>query len=174
MPKTKEPKLTIKQANGATALTKEGLRYLLRLYEIAYSVDLSMEYAKLHPRRSKPVMIGDTTKCRLCEETKTLDRAHIIPIAITNKIHVDGAPIEFLKHAIALCPTHHRQYDKYQLDETHKSILKDFIKRNKYDLGLAYTLEGIELLNVNSRTKIDIGRRLDIAWNWWREYCYGN
>ena len=162
-------KLTVKEGR-VHRVTADGLKALLRLYEIAYGLNLKKEYAKIHPRRTKALLIDEGKKCSLCDETETLDIAHIIPLAITNKIPVDGEPIEYLRHAISLCPTHHRKYDKYQLNTQDKYYVRKFIKLNRYDKGLAYLLESIEILNPTS----DIDRRIDIAWRWWREYCYGN
>lgn len=164
-----EPKLTIKRPDGTHALTNEGLRYLLRLYEIAYGINLKKEYSKRSVRRMKPLMLDSKSKCMLCSEAESLDEAHVIPAAITRNMEIEEMPA-YLTTAISLCPTHHRKYDKYQLNESDKETMRDFIRQKRYTENFKDLVSRVEVIKPDK----NIDHMLQIAWRWWREYCYGN
>lgn len=57
-------------------------------------------------------------KCELCDETRSLDRSHIVPRRITRYIHdIDN------QRCFTLCATHHRCYDHFLLTRDELAVL---------------------------------------------------
>lgn len=160
-------KLTIKEKRP---IDKDQLKQLLKLYEIAYGVNLKKEYVKNKTVR-KYELLDDGTKCLLCGEQEVLERAHIIPHEIVGGMHAsdDIGNYNYRNHAISLCPNHHRRYDKYKLEPDDRSIIRRAINESGYQNKLAGLLMSVEVLTPNK----EVDKRLDAAWGWWKEYVYG-
>lgn len=72
-------------------------------------------------------------KCLLCDETRGLQNAHIIPKLLTREIiNVDNDKV------IMLCPSHHWYYDHDLLTDREKVILEPMVIYALYDLVQLY------------------------------------
>lgn len=116
--------------------------------------------------------ITDANKCYLCDETRCLENAHVIPVAIYAEAEqVDVRP-PYIDEVIKLCPTHHKCYDKFQLNEKEKQIMRDSVK-NYHVLELV--LKHMEVIpGASNKAKERLDRSLEIAWKWWKEYRYAH
>lgn len=119
-------------------------------------------------KRARPtISITSTDICYLCDETRMLEKAHVIPLSLwadmDNRIEV---PEPFL-YVMHLCPTHHRCYDNYMLndDELHK-IRK--ITTGDSSIALEVLIAGA---SASPETDIRIvDRFINTIWKWWRSY----
>lgn len=165
--------LTVKNKDGSYALNNEGIKYLLRLYELAYNIDVKKEYNKRYSdaRKSKPIMLNKK-ECPFCKETRCLQRAHIIPIESHSIIQFDKGVPDILKHALYMCSLHHYAYDKYLLNDIEKDHIKSFLKAHRYTEVIGALYKESEIAQAGDTKSSN--RMLESAWSWWRNYCYGN
>jgi hypothetical protein len=112
-----------------------------------------------------------TRQCILCTETRALERAHIIPVAIYEHTKIEAPLPEIYHHAMWMCPTHHKCYDKGLLSKTEKEHIK-WVLGHDYIAAFNILLEGLEAKNVSPRGIERATRITDAAWKWWRHYVY--
>jgi hypothetical protein len=119
--------------------------------------------------RSRSVKcITDPQKCYLCDETRCLENAHIIPVAIYADAEQEGGRPPFVDEVMKLCPTHHKCYDKFKLNKEEKDLMIESLK----DYGvLELILKNTEVIpGASQRALLKLDRSLETAWLWWREY----
>jgi len=84
-------------------------------------------------------------RCVLCPETRCLERAHILPVSLYEHIHIDGKLAPIYHHALWMCPTHHKCYDKFKLNNAEKAHMQ-WILSHDYKLAFEYLLTDMEIL----------------------------
>lgn len=161
--------LTVKQVSSVLS-NKEAFAMLIRLYEMAYGFDAE-KFKAPQARKLKPTMVTAADACALCKETRNLEKAHIIPVHIYAKAEIVGELPDELRHAMYLCPTHHKAYDKYKLTTNEKRILQPGL--DLYREVFISMLRNMEVINGCTRKAIeDLDKQLATAWKWWM--VYGN
>lgn len=122
---------------------------------------------KRSKRNLKTIYVTSNNKCCLCKETRLLEKAHIIPMSLwsdmDNKIKVP----EPFQYVMSLCPTHHRCYDNFMLNESEKQLIASIIN--------ADCLYAFEALLECSHGYVGVDNKLlnnflDLSWKWWRNY----
>lgn len=129
-----------------------------------------------HGKQLTMVNEVDKQRCLLCDETRCLERAHILPVALYEHLHLEaGTLADIYHHSVWMCPTHHKCYDKYQLSAVEKEVIMRLLDYD-YRTLFQITLEAVEILKqpVSEKNKKILDNITNVAWHWWRAYVYGN
>jgi len=93
----------------------------------------NVEYRKKHPEwfarqqrtmRQRWIIKATGGKCAICEETRVIDIAHIIPRKGRKMSRSDS-----LDNLLGLCPTHHRLFDEDSLSEEEYSKIESQVEK---------------------------------------------
>jgi hypothetical protein len=117
-------------------------------------------------------MINSPDRCLLCEETRCLERAHIIPVAIYENIKIDEPMQDIYHDAAWMCPTHHKCYDKQKLTEDEHLYMLGLIHSFDYYNAFVDVLNRLETLTPGSMRAIKSADQITkSAWVFWRSYA---
>ena len=159
--------LTVKHTEPLTKIRAAEIAIkLLKLSEKKSQVKSSVG------RGNKVVYVTDSTKCYFCEETRCLEKAHVIPVAIYAEAELVGERPHYLDDVMALCPTHHKCYDKYKLNSRELEHIRASLVQYDALQDLLSRLVPAGEMNPKKLKKIDDS--LTIAWHWWKAYQNGN
>lgn len=122
------------------------------------------------------VINGEDNSCFFCNETRQLQRAHIIPSSIFTGIEYEGHGVPMLNDCLLMCGIHHSCYDRFQLNEEEiaklRPILEVYIDVFTRLLKCIY-IEIPEGADKWERMKVSYlaDRVTKSAWKWWRVYA---
>lgn len=133
----------------------------------------------LNPRlKSKQRIVTDETECFLCGESRSLQKAHILPATIFKGMEYEGEGLPHIHDIMMLCPNHHWAYDHYQLIESELEKMRPILDTYSDVMGKMLKTISIETPDgrpidpvIDSKFIKEADRVTTGIWNWWRNYA---
>ncbi len=111
-------------------------------------------------------------KCVLCDETRVLDKCHIFPVWWSSSFQYDDIKVlpHFLRDVMMLCPTHHRLYDRYRLNDAETETLRACFKEYRQNLPKLMKRLKYQKRIKDPKELAIMDKFLEDVWRWWRTY----
>jgi len=109
-------------------------------------------------------------QCLICGESRIVDGAHLIPKRFIESLEADKDVLAHLDETIPLCPTHHRLFDLWRLNDSEKKVIEPLLRPKLEMLVILYT--GIEPNASGVESKLLRRKRDIMRWFTLAERCF--